>query len=226
MGWGGSYGIAFANQGVLTIPVYADAGTKAFLSYLIGCSIAFFGACALTMILGFKDLPSEDQEVVKTDSDELLISDDDIKILSPIKGQVIPLSEVEDEVCSSGALGKGIAIYPEIGEVRAPMDCTVSALYPTLHAIKLVLDNGIEMLIHIGIDTVELKGTHFESFVSVGDQVEKGSMIVSFDRDAIVAAGYDITTSLIITNSPQYRAIDSSNQPQVTNEDNVLFIKL
>ncbi|AEB28880.1 sucrose-specific phosphotransferase system, enzyme IIBCA [Carnobacterium sp. 17-4] len=226
MGWGGSYGIAFANQGVLTIPVYAEAGTKAFLSYLVGCSIAFFGACALTMILGFKDLPSEDQELVQPDSDELLVSDDDMKILSPIKGQVIPLSEVEDEVFSSGALGKGIAIYPEIGEVRAPMDCTVSALYPTLHAIGLALDNGIEMLIHIGINTVELKGTHFESFVSVGDHIEKGTKIVSFDIDAIVAAGYDLTTSLVITNSPQYQTIDSSKQPQVTNEDNLLFIKL
>lgn len=231
MGWGGSYGTAFANQGILTIPVYFEAGTKAFLSYLVGCGIAFFGACAMTMVLGFKDLPSEDQEHEKStstsvDIDEFITSADGLMILSPIKGHVVPLSKVKDEVFSSGAMGKGIAVYPEIGEVRAPMACTVSVLYPTLHAIGLKLDNGIEMLIHIGIDTVELKGSHFESFVSVGDHIEKGTKIVSFDVEALSAAGYDPTTSIIITNSPQYQKVDSSNQPQVTYDDNLLLIKI
>ncbi|BDR57461.1 beta-glucoside-specific PTS transporter subunit IIABC [Xylocopilactobacillus apis] len=229
MGWGGSFGNAFANQGVLTIPVYASAGAKGFITYILGCMIAFFGACAMTMILGFKDLPEENetrsiaaQDVV---DDQVAPTESDIQILSPVAGKVIPLEEVNDEVFASGAMGKGIAVDPTIGEVAAPMDCTVNVLYPTMHAIGLTLDNGVEMLIHIGIDTVELKGKYFKKAVDVDQHLKQGEQIVSFDSSAIKKEGFDLTTSIIITNSKDYAAIGATAAKEVNQNDELLFIK-
>lgn len=208
MGWGGSYGTAFANQGILTIPVYAEAGTKAFICYLLGCAIAFFGACLLTIIVGFEDLPTDTNEQSTIVSEgKLVIQKGELTIDSPIQGAVVPLEQVKDDVFASGAMGAGVAIMPEKGEVVAPEACTVSVLYPTLHAIGLQLDNGVELLIHIGIDTVELKGAGFQSQVSVGDHLAKGATIVTFDKEAIEAEGYDLTTSIIIMNSGKYQEV-------------------
>lgn len=219
MGWGGSYGTAFANQGVLTIPVYAEAGTKAFLCYLIGIGFAFFGSCIMTMIVGFNDIPNEKES--KTIQTPLTT---DTTILSPVEGEVIALNQVKDEVFASGAMGKGIAVYPKIGEIIAPADCTVSVLYPTLHAIGLKLDNGIELLIHIGIDTVKLQGKYFKSYVQAGQHIKKGTKIVSFDIDKIKE--FDLTTSIIVANSDQYKNIEYCQKGHVSKKDNLLFIQV
>lgn len=233
MGWGGSYGNAFANQGVLTIPVYAEAGTKAFVCYLLGCLIAFGGACIMTVVLGFKDLPEENAKKVQetlTDAvkeainDDLVFEDSDLVVDSPVEGRTISLADVPDEVFASGAMGKGIAVYPSKGEIVAPMDATVSVLYPTMHAIGLTLDNGVEMLIHIGIDTVNLDGKFFEKHVNVGEHLTKGQRIVSFDMQGIEAAGYDLTTSVIITNSNNYVAIGSTKDNHIETNSSLLFL--
>ena len=241
MGWGGSYGNAFANQGVLTIPVYASAGTKAFICYILGCLIAFGGACILTVILGFNDLPSDDlveKNSSKTDQiedtqeenpaktiDEDLVADDcDLSVNSPVAGKTIPLTQVSDEVFASGVLGKGIAVQPASGKILAPADATVSMIYPTLHAIGLILDSGIEMMIHIGIDTVKLNGKYFEKHVQDGDHVKKGQLLVSFDMQKIEQAGYDLTTTVVVTNSKNYAAIGSTNKDNVTNNDQLLYL--
>lgn len=233
MGWGGSYGNAFANQGVLTIPVYAEAGTKAFVCYLLGCLIAFGGACIMTVVLGFKDLPEENAKKVQetlTDAvkeainDDLVFEDSDLVVDSPVEGRTISLADVPDEIFASGAMGKGIAVYPSKGEIVAPMDATVSVLYPTMHAIGLTLDNGVEMLIHIGIDTVNLDGKFFEKHANVGEHLTKGQRIVSFDMQGIEAAGYDLTTSVIITNSNNYVAIGSTKDNHIETNSNLLFL--
>ena len=241
MGWGGSYGNAFANQGVLTIPVYASAGTKAFICYILGCLIAFGGACILTVILGFNDLPSDDlveKNSSKTDQiednqgenpaktiDEDLVADDcDLSVNSPVEGKTIPLAQVSDEVFASGVLGKGIAVQPTSGKILAPADATVSMIYPTLHAVGLILDSGIEMMIHIGIDTVKLNGKYFEKHVQDGDHVKKGQLLVSFDMQKIEQAGYDLTTTVVVTNSKNYAAIGSTNKDNVTNNDQLLYL--
>ncbi|KAB2330355.1 beta-glucoside-specific PTS transporter subunit IIABC [Bacillus mesophilum] len=230
MGWGGSYGTAFANQGVLTIPVYIEAGTKAFLCYIIGIAIAFFGAAAMTMIFGFKDVPEEaEMDEAPKNTDKIvpaaIKADGDIGIPSPLQGKVLPLSQINDEVFASGALGEGIAIYPEIGEVVAPMDCKVSILYPTLHAIGLQFENGVEMLIHIGINTVELKGEGFKAHVQAGDEIKKGTKIVSFNIKEIEAKGYDLSTPIIITNSTQYQSVSFSENNLATPQGQLLLIK-
>ncbi|PXY99433.1 beta-glucoside-specific PTS transporter subunit IIABC [Gilliamella apicola] len=222
MGWGGSYGNAFANQGVLTIPVYAEAGTKAFLCYLIGIGFAFFGSCIMTMIVGFNDIPNEEaSKTVETTSSTQLTSD--TAIVSPVAGEVIALDQVKDEAFASGAMGKGIAVYPRVGEIVAPEDCTVTALYPTLHAMGIKLDNGIELLIHIGIDTVNLQGKYFQSYVHAGQHITKGTKLVSFDIDKIKQQ-FDLTTSIIIVNPEQYKNIEYCQQAQVSITDNLLVI--
>ncbi len=222
MGWGGSYGNAFANQGVLTIPVYTEAGTKAFLCYLIGIGFAFFGSCIMTMIVGFNDIPNEEApKTMPTTSSTQLTSD--TAILSPVAGEVIALDQVKDEAFASGAMGKGIAVYPKVGEIVAPEDCTVTALYPTLHAMGLKLDNGIELLIHIGIDTVNLQGQYFQSYVHAGQHITKGTKLVSFDIDKIQQQ-FDLTTSIIVVNSEQYKNIEYCQQTQVSVTDNLLVI--
>ncbi|OTQ29485.1 beta-glucoside-specific PTS transporter subunit IIABC [Gilliamella apicola] len=222
MGWGGSYGNAFANQGVLTIPVYAEAGTKAFLCYLIGIGFAFFGSCIMTMIVGFNDIPNEEaSKTVETTSSTQLTSD--TAIVSPVAGEVIALDQVKDEAFASGAMGKGIAVYPKVGEIVAPENCTVTALYPTLHAMGIKLDNGIELLIHIGIDTVNLQGKYFQSYVHAGQHITKGTKLVSFDIDKIKQQ-FDLTTSIIVVNSEQYKNIEYCQQAQVSVTDNLLVI--
>ncbi|MFQ1006868.1 PTS beta-glucoside transporter subunit EIIBCA [Gilliamella apicola] len=222
MGWGGSYGNAFANQGVLTIPVYTEAGTKAFLCYLIGIGFAFFGSCIMTIIVGFNDIPNEEaSKTVQITSSTQLTSD--TAIVSPVAGEVIALDQVKDEAFASGAMGKGIAVYPKMGEIVAPEDCTVTALYPTLHAMGIKLDNGIELLIHIGIDTVNLQGQYFQSYVHAGQHITKGTKLVSFDIDKIKQQ-FDLTTSIIVVNSELYKNIEYCQQAQVSVTDNLLVI--
>ncbi|MCX8649252.1 PTS glucose transporter subunit IIA [Gilliamella sp. B2776] len=224
MGWGGAYGNAFANQGILTIPVYAQAGTKAFLCYLIGIGFAFFGSCIMTMIVGFNDIANEEaSKTIETSSQTQLTSD--TAIVSPVAGDVIALNCVKDEAFASGAMGKGIAVYPNIGEIIAPEDCTVTALFPTLHAMGLKLDNGIELLIHIGIDTVNLQGKYFQSYVHAGQHITKGTKLVSFDIDKIKPE-FDLTTSIIVVNSDQYKNIKDCQQSQVSITDNLFVIQV
>lgn len=225
MGWGGSYGTAFANQGVLTIPVYAEAGSKAFLCYLIGIAFAFFGSCLMTMMIGFNDIPN-DEDSIKTASNTKNNLTTDDAIAAPIEGRVVPLNEVKDEVFASGSMGLGVAIYPQTGEVIAPADCTVTVLYPTLHAIGLKLDNGVELLIHIGIDTVNLQGEYFTAHVKAGEHITKGSKIVSFDIHRIEQKNYDLTTSIIIVDSQQYKSVETTQQSEVSYQDNLLFIQV
>ena len=140
----------------------------------------------------------------------------DMIITSPIKGEIIPLSEVKDAVFSSGALGKGMAVIPKEGRVFAPFDGTVSALFETKHAIGLVSIDGVELLIHVGLDTVNLGGKYFTAYIVQGDTIKKGDLLVEFDKEAIVQEGYDITTPIVVTNADQYGNISIKPEPEIT----------
>ncbi len=212
MGWGGSYGTAFANQGLLTIPVYAEAGTKAFICYLLGCGIAFFGAFLLTIFLGFNDLPldeSRQEPGLKTEAGTVKEKQ---RIQAPVQGQLVSLDQINDEVFASQQMGKTLAIYPTEEQIVSPGNGQVTALYPTHHAIGLKLDNGAEILLHIGINTVELKGRGFETFVKVGERVRLGQKLLSFDKQIIQAAGYDPTVLVIVTNTAEMAVIETTKQ--------------
>ncbi|MFG5517363.1 beta-glucoside-specific PTS transporter subunit IIABC [Enterococcus faecalis] len=226
MGWGSSYGTAFANQGLLTIPVYAEAGTKAFICYLLGCGIAFFGAFLLTIFLGFNDLPLDDsrqEPVLKTEATTVK---DKQRIQAPVQGQLVSLDQINDEVFASQQMGKTLAIYPTEEQIVSPGNGQVTALYPTHHAIGLKLDNGAEILLHIGINTVELKGRGFETFVKVGERVRLGQKLLSFDKQIIQAAGYDPTVLVIVTNTAEMAIIETTKQTEITPQTNLFFMQV
>ena len=226
MGWGGSYGTAFANQGLLTIPVYAEAGTKAFICYLLGCGIAFFGAFLLTIFLGFNDLPLDESRQEPGFKTEAGTVKEKQPIQAPVQGQLVSLDQINDEVFASQQMGKTLAIYPTEEQIVSPGNGQVTALYPTHHAIGLKLDNGAEILLHIGINTVELKGRAFETFVKVGERVRLGQKLLSFDKQIIQAAGYDPTVLVIVTNTAEMAVIETTKQTEITPQTNLFFMQV
>ena len=214
MGIGHAVNTGFANNGILTIMSYYGEGTSLgqFAAYLIGIAVAFFGGAILTYIVGFEDVDAAPAGAAALESDLAMPAapahtGETVEIASPVEGKAYPLNEVQDEVFASEALGKGIAVLPTKGEVVAPADCTVSVLYPTLHAMGLKLEDGTELLIHIGMDTVAMNGDGFTKHVNEGDKIKKGTPIVSFDIDKIKAAGYDTTVSVIISNTADFAEV-------------------
>lgn len=131
----------------------------------------------------------------------------DVQLASPLTGSIIPLDQVADEVFAGKVLGDGVAVVPTEGVLHAPADGTVCMVPDSRHAIGLALDNGAEILMHIGLDTVKLKGEHFDVKTKVGDRVAKGDVLLTFDADAIKAAGYDLTTPVVVANGGRYGVI-------------------
>ena len=130
-----------------------------------------------------------------------------IRIGSPVEGNVIPLEEMKDEGFASGSMGPGVAIIPEADTIYAPEDAEIAMVFDTKHAVGFTTKDGVEILIHIGIDTVELNGEGFVTHVHAGDQVKKGDKLVTFDRKAIAEKGYDTTIAVLVTNADQYEKI-------------------
>lgn len=143
-------------------------------------------------------------------------------IASPLIGNVVALENVPDEVFASGAMGKGIAIDPADGVVVAPANAEVSLVFPTNHAIGLKTENGAEILIHIGMDTVSLAGKGFKNFVEVGDKVTPGQKLLEFDVNAIRAAGLPVITPVIITNTDAYADVLTTQEGRVNTGDYLL----
>ncbi|MGG4418463.1 PTS beta-glucoside transporter subunit IIABC [Bacillus subtilis] len=183
--------IVGGNAGLPSIPVFIG---PTFIYGMIGLLIAFAAGTAAAYLLGFEDVPSDDSQ--QPGSREI--------IHSPIKGEVKALSEVKDGVFSAGIMGKGFAIEPEEGEVVSPVRGSVTTIFKTKHAIGITSDQGAEILIHIGLDTVKLEGQWFTAHVKEGDKVAPGDPLVSFDLEQIKAAGYDVITPVIVTNTDQY----------------------
>ena len=126
---------------------------------------------------------------------------------APLAGTVIPLSEVSDPTFSSGSLGEGVAIEPSGCRVVAPADGKVTAIFPTGHAVALHTDDGLDVLIHVGLDTYKLGGRHFTVPAQVGDTVKQGDLLIEFDREAIREEGYDITVPILICNAAEFSSI-------------------
>ena len=142
-----------------------------------------------------------------------------------LNGTVVPMDQVKDEVFASGALGDGVAIEPTEGKLYAPADCTVVNIFETKHAIGLSVDDDVELLLHIGIDTVKMGGKGFEAHVKEGQTVKKGDLLVSFDMDAIKAAGYLCTTPMIVCNTDDYKEIKAVASGTVKASQDLLEIK-
>lgn len=146
-------------------------------------------------------------------------------IFSPLNGQVIPLSNVKDPVFADGILGKGAAILPSEGRLVSPVNGTILNVFPTLHAIGIQSDDGLEILIHLGFDTVELEGKYFKSNISEGDKVSVGDLLIEFQVEEIKNAGYDITTPIVVTNSDQYETIEAIPEENIKAGEKLLIIK-
>ena len=169
----------------------------------IGCAIAVIGSIILVQIVGFGEESEEVKEdIIKEVATTLLDNNKEIK--NPLSGKVLPLSKVEDAVFSSGAMGNGIAIYPTDNKVYAPFDGTVEFIAETKHAIGLKSDDGVELLIHVGMDTVKMNGKGFDVKTKVNERVKEGDLLLEFDRNEIQKEGYSLITPVVITNSNNY----------------------
>ena len=199
MGYGGSKMFMMGGLGVFGFPSFIDA-TNNSMSSLVTTSIAVGIASVVGFVLTFLLYKEEAAEETTQSSPSNVL-------VSPIKGKVLPLTEVEDAAFSSGALGNGVAIMPEEGVVVSPVDGEVVTLFKTKHAIGIKSEDGAEILIHIGMDTVKLNGEHFTAKIAQGDKVTKGQPIMEFDMEGIKNAGYSIVTPVVVTNSDKYADI-------------------
>ena len=200
-----------AQNCILAIPAFiGDKGMMNFLYGLIMIIISFAGAFILTLIFGFTDEPEEsnDTDVEKmTDTEEVSKSKplvEKIQIFAPVTGTVKDITEVPDKTFADKVLGDGVAVIPDEGKIYAPADGTVVNIMDTKHGIMFQTAQGVELLIHIGLDTVNLKGKNFTSHTENGAQVHAGDLLVEYDLDGISAEGYDPVTPIVVTNGDDY----------------------
>ena len=244
---GGAFGALFASVTGLGATGTGVTGIFGILlclnnpvSYILMFVIAFGVAFVLTWLFGYKNVAADKSTVINknakysesTESVEIIgdklaaekDNPDDAVLYSISEGTAILLSQVNDATFASEVLGKGIAVIPSKGEVVAPCDATVETVFDTKHAVGLSTENGMELLVHIGINTVELEGKYYTAHVKAGDHVNKGQLLLSFDMDKIKDAGYDMTTPLIVTNSDDYKDVKILQEGSVTPSDKVLEI--
>lgn len=203
---------AFVSPGLAALPAFIGENPMNIVHAIVTCLIAFIVTFALTWIIGFEDPVDEGkEEIVEKNAEIALDVDNEVILKSPLKGKIIPLSEVNDDVFSAEILGKGIAIVPEDGVVVSPLDGTVEALLDSKHAVAIKSKEGIDILIHVGIDTVNLEGKHYNTFVNVGDKVKVGDKLLEFDKDEIIKAGYEVVTPVLICNADEFKSIEKLN---------------
>ncbi|MCC6497108.1 MAG: PTS glucose transporter subunit IIA [Propionibacteriaceae bacterium] len=216
---GGSASSAFVFPSLLGLSAYMQQGN--FMLQLLGTGVAIAIAFTLTMVLGFEDIPNE----APKNAELIPATPGAAEVAAPMTGRIVPLAEVKDKVFASGALGKGIGIVPEHGQVYAPFGGTLVSAFPTGHAFGIKSPDGVEALIHIGIDTVQLEGKGFSTAVTQGQQVEAGDLLATVDLEAITAAGYDPTTVLVITNTAQFAAVLPAEGHHLAHGDTAIVIE-
>ena len=202
--------IVYVFPAITTLPAFFG---DTFMIYVCGITLAFVLSAGLTYALGFKET-------------ETLEAAESIELTACVTGETINIEQVADPVFSKKTMGEGVAFLPEEGEVVAPADGKIIAVFPTGHAIGMRLENGLEILIHVGINTVELAGQYFSLLVKEDERVKRGQPILRFDLPAIKAAGYDATTMLIITNSRECKKIDLMEYQHVDKEKVVVRLQI
>ncbi|GAF64689.1 PTS system transporter subunit IIC [Bacillus sp. TS-2] len=222
IGQAGTKAFSSGAPGLLTLPIYYGPGGEGFFGLILGITASFVISCVLTYILGFKDPVDEEEQETK---DTVVSGGVDEEIFSPLEGKVIPLSEVPDPTFASEAIGKGVAIEPMNGRVVSPINGNVSVAFKTKHAIGLVSEHGAEILIHVGIDTVQLDGEYFTSHIKQGDEVKVGDLLVEFDLEKIKEVGYQTVTPIIITNTSSYQDIMQSEKSTIKEKELLLSVK-
>lgn len=205
--------------GIFVIPAMispTDGVTFALWGALISFVVAFALGFVLTYLFGMGKGKNEATETAQNEAAATTVTNASVEeIVSPLKGEVKVLSEIKDEAFASGALGDGVAIEPSIGKLVAPASGTVTALFPTNHAIGIKTDQGAEILIHIGMDTVKLEGKYFSAHTSQGARVEKGQLLIEFDIEKIKATGLPVTTPVVVTNYKDFN-VQSTSEKQIS----------
>lgn len=206
----GIHTFSSTTAGIFALPVYI--GGESFSNVInaaVTILISMVVTAIATLIIGFDDPKEETTDDVIEEKEKISAKSEGIKITidSPVEGKIIPLSEVKDEVFSNEIVGKGAAVVPEKGEIHAPVEGEIASVFDTGHALGMVTKDGVELLIHIGINTVELKGKYFQIHAKQGDHVKKGDLLLSFDIDGIKNAGYDVTTPILVSNTSDYMDI-------------------
>ncbi|MGM0125639.1 PTS system beta-glucoside-specific transporter subunit IIABC [Enterococcus sp. AZ194] len=193
---------AFVSPGLAALPAFIGENPMNIVHAIVTCLIAFVSTFIIAYIIGFEDIPETGEAAYEGTTDST------IDIQAPVKGRVLPLAEVNDGVFSKELLGKGVAIKPESNMITSPVAGEVLTVLESKHAIGIRSEAGVELLIHVGIDTVNLKGAPFEVFVKDGDFVTVGQPLMKVDFEQINAAGYDETVILVVTNSESFSTIN------------------
>ncbi|AYB39302.1 beta-glucoside-specific PTS transporter subunit IIABC [Brevibacillus laterosporus] len=225
--------IVGGNAGLPGLPILIG---ETFWYAIIGMLIAFVVGAVVTYLLGFVDIPSNEAKEESRETEDIIEIEKVVEIghtlvkseqiYSPLAGVVHPLQEVSDPTFSREIMGKGIAIEPAEGRVVSPVNGTVVSIFNTKHAIGLISDEGAEVLIHIGIDTVKLEGKHFTAHVQTGQQVKVGELLIEFDLHEIRQAGFETITPVIITNTDQYPEIQPSTQAEMKETELLLTLRV
>ena len=216
---------ATGSGGLPAILLYIGDDT---LQYMINIIIAMVIGCAITAALTFflsLRYEGKDEDEASDQKADALPEAKSGRLMAPVSGTVMPIDQSADPVFASKALGEGVAIDPTDGVVISPCNGSVTALFPTLHAIGITSDNGAEVMVHIGINTVELQGTYFSASVKVGDKVRIGQKLVTFDKDKVVEAGYNPQTMVVVTNSPSFKSVTSVATGAMTSGDALLDLE-
>lgn len=212
------------SPGLLTLPSYIGGDSFRDLYFAaIGAAIAFVVSFIISFIL-YRD-PVEETEAAPAPAQKnktVTTSSNSSEIYSPLNGKCVPLSEVNDPTFSEEILGKGVAIIPSEGKVVSPVNGTVEMIFDTLHAVALTSDDGAEILIHVGLDTVKLNGKHYKAIAKNGDTVKVGDILIEFDKDAIKSEGFDIITPVIVSNSGDYGDILTITGENVKTGDSII----
>ncbi|HEO8608187.1 beta-glucoside-specific PTS transporter subunit IIABC [Streptococcus suis] len=211
----------FAVPSLIALPqfIYSEAASN-ITNAMIAAAISIIVTFILAYFLGI------DEETSTVNLEKVAPGISSRKnVFSPLSGKILPLEKVNDATFSKKMLGEGVAIIPKDGKVYAPFDGAVTSLFPTKHAIGLTSDEGVELLIHFGLETVELKGRGFVSHVSDGEKVEKGQLMLEVDVEMLVAEGYDIVTPVVVTNTQEYLdVLLLSTKEEVNYADDLLAV--
>ena len=214
--------------GLMGLPSYADNQDFSNLVFMIiSVVIGFVAAAVSAYILG---IPQEEKENKENKKEEETIEKTSelrkVPLASVVAGKLVPLAEIKDQAFSTGALGKGLGIIPTSNSIVAPVSGEISAVFPTKHAIGIKTEEGIEVLIHIGIDTVELDGKHFDTIVKQGDEVKQGQLLSTVDFEGIQKDGYDPTVIVVITNTMDYLDVIAATNENLVTDDECLTVIL
>lgn len=214
-------------MGIFELPnmMNPDGSMGNIIVAFAGIAISMAAGFLLTMIFYHEEEP-EDAEKSSGKTEKPASAEEDVlRVASPLKGTVIPLSQVQDQAFSSGLLGKGAAILPEEGILYAPADGEISAVFPTGHAIGMRTETGLELLFHVGMDTVQLAGKGFEPLVQAGDRVKQGQELLRFDRKQIEEAGYSLVTPVLVANSAEFHEVTASEAERVNQGEALLYVE-